>query len=293
MNSALLFTDLDGSLLDHDTYSHKAASPTLAVLKSLAVPVIPTTSKTLAELLPIRAALNNTDPFIVENGAAIYIPVGYFTKQPDNSTLYVKDGEEFWEYSQAPSRAHWQQLLNKLSDQFNDKFSEKYIDFQHLGTQGIADLTGLSLTQAALANQRGFSEPIHWLGNDAEKKQFIAALESIGAHIVEGGRFLHLIDRHACKGAAMQRLTASFKENGKHNQYICIAAGDSHNDISMLEVADISAVIRSPVHSAPILKREENDYISEHFGPEGWNEVIARILETDIKEKEITEKIEN
>ena len=284
MNRPLLFTDLDGSLLDHDTYSHTAASPTLAVLKSLAIPVIPTTSKTLAELLPIRAALNNTDPFIVENGAAIYIPVGYFEQQPDNTTLCIKEGLEFWEYSQAPSRAHWQQLLSKLSEQFNDQFSEKYINFQQLGTQGIADLTGLSLAQAALANQRGFSEPIHWLGNNAEKKQFIAALESIGAHIVEGGRFLHLIDRHACKGAAMQRLTASFKENGKHNQYICIAAGDSHNDISMLEAADIAAVIRSPVHSVPILKRKEKTYLSEHFGPSGWNEVIAKILEKDITE---------
>jgi len=247
----------------------------------LAVPVIPTTSKTLAELLPIRAALNNTDPFIVENGAAIYIPVGYFEQQPDKTTLCIKEGLEFWEYSQAPTRAHWQQLLSKVSEQFGDQFSGKYINFQNLGTQGIADLTGLPLTQAALANQRGFSEPIHWLGNDAEKKQFIAALESIGAHIVEGGRFLHLIDAHACKGAAMQRLTSSFKANGKHNNYICIAAGDSHNDISMLEAADIAAVIRSPVHSAPILKREENNYISEHFGPEGWNEVIAKILKTE------------
>ncbi|MFB1002259.1 MAG: mannosyl-3-phosphoglycerate phosphatase, partial [Pseudomonadales bacterium] len=63
MNRPLLFTDLDGSLLDHDTYSHAAASPTLAVLKSLAVPGRPTPRNTLAELLPIRAALNNTDPF--------------------------------------------------------------------------------------------------------------------------------------------------------------------------------------------------------------------------------------
>ena len=282
MNRPLLFTDLDGSLLDHDTYSHKAASPSLAALKSLAVPVIPTTSKTLAELLPIRAALNNTDPFIVENGAAIYIPVGYFEQQPDNTTLYIKEGFEFWEYSQAPTRAHWQQLLRKISAQFDDQFSGKYIDFQNLGTQGIANLTGLSLTQAALANQRGFSEPIHWLGNNVEKKQFIAALESIGAHIVEGGRFLHLIDRDACKGAAMQRLTASFKENGKHRHYICIAAGDSHNDISMLEAADIAAVIQSPIHSAPTLKRTEKTYLSEHFGPEGWNEVIAKILKNDI-----------
>lgn len=274
MNKPLLFTDLDGSLLDHHSYSHHAANKALALLKKSSVPVMPTTSKTLAELLPIRTALNNNDPFIVENGAAIYIPVGYFKQQPDDTTLYTKAGQDFWQYSQAPSRAHWQQLLNQVSD----AFAGQYIDFQHLGTAGVAEVTGLSLAQAALANQRGFSEPIHWLGNAAEKKRFIQQLENLGAHIVEGGRFLHLIDKNACKGTAMQRLKQSFTNNDNRQTYISIAAGDSHNDISMLEAADIAAVIRSPAHATPILKRNQKTYVSEKFGPEGWDEVIPKIL---------------
>lgn len=277
INKPLLFTDLDGSLLDHDSYSHLAASEALAQLKSLSIPVIPTTSKTLAEVLPIRAALNNNDPFIVENGAAIYIPVGYFTQQPSDTTLCIKAGIEFWEYSQAPTRAHWQQLLSQVGAQF----AGQYIDFQHLGTRGVAEVTGLTLEQAALANQRGFSEPIHWLGSDIEKKAFIQQLEKMGAHIVEGGRFLHLIDRHACKGAAMQRLKQSFLENSRNDNYISIAAGDSHNDISMLETADIAAVIRSPAHAAPVLNRNEKNYLSDSFGPKGWNELIPKILTTE------------
>lgn len=278
MNKPLLFTDLDGSLLDHDNYSHLAASEALALLKLLSVPVIPTTSKTLAEVLPIRKALDNHDPFIVENGAAIYIPVGYFKQQPSDTTLCTKADVEFWEYSQAPTRKHWQQLLSQV----NEQFAGQYIDFQHLGTSGVAELTGLSLEQAALANQRGFSEPIHWLGSDIEKQQFILQLEKMGAHIVEGGRFLHLIDRHACKGAAMQRLIQSFKENDSTHHYISIAAGDSHNDISMLEAADIAALIRSPVHTTPKVNRNEKTYLSTHIGPEGWNEVISKILANEI-----------
>ena len=279
INKPLLFTDLDGSLLDHDSYSHLAASEALAQLKSLSIPVIPTTSKTLAEVLPIRAALNNNDPFIVENGAAIYIPVGYFKQQPSDTTLCIKAGIEFWEYSQAPTRAHWQQLLGTVSEQF----SGQYIDFQHLGTSGVAEVTGLTLEQAALANQRGFSEPIHWLGSDIEKQQFIQQLEKMGAHIVEGGRFLHLIDRHACKGAAMQRLKQSFiaSNDNDNDNYISIAAGDSHNDISMLEAADIAAVIRSPAHPAPLLSRKTKTYFSESTGPKGWNETIHKILITE------------
>ena len=274
MNRALLFTDLDGSLLDHDSYSHLAASETLALLKSSSVPVMPTTSKTLAEVLPIRSALSSNDPFIIENGAAIYIPAGYFKQQPADTTLCTKGGYEFWEYSQAPSRAHWQQLLSQVSKDF----AGQYIDFQHLGTSGVADVTGLTLEQASLANQRGFSEPIHWLGSNTEKQHFIAQLKTLGAHIVEGGRFLHLIDHQAYKGAAMQWLTQCFKENDRSKNYISIAAGDSHNDISMLEAADIAAVIQSPAHTAPILNRKEKIYLSKHFGPKGWNQVVAKIL---------------
>ena len=69
------------------------------------------------------------------------------------------------------------------------------------------------------------------------------------------------------------------------NNYLSIAAGDSANDISMLNVADFSAVIRSPVHSRPKLKNEKKCYISDQFGPLGWNQIINIILEENFKTK--------
>ena len=53
----LVFTDLDGSLLDHDTYDWQPASAWLTRLEQRAIPVIPTTSKTRAELLACNARL--------------------------------------------------------------------------------------------------------------------------------------------------------------------------------------------------------------------------------------------
>jgi len=73
----LIFTDLDGSLLDHYTYSFSAAQLALDVLERLKIPWIPNTSKTFAELRPLRAQLDHSGPFVVENGAAIYIPVDH------------------------------------------------------------------------------------------------------------------------------------------------------------------------------------------------------------------------
>ena len=85
----LIFTDLDGSLLDHFDYSFAPAEPLLKQLEQQAIPVICTTSKTLPELLNLRKKLKNTHPFIVENGAAIYVPEGYFNK--DTVHLFSPD----------------------------------------------------------------------------------------------------------------------------------------------------------------------------------------------------------
>ena len=73
---------MDGSLLDHHNYRFDAAIPTLEKLAKLNVPVIPTTSKTEAEVLALRLQLKNNHPFIIENGAAVLIPVNYFQKAP-------------------------------------------------------------------------------------------------------------------------------------------------------------------------------------------------------------------
>jgi len=74
----VLFTDLDGTLLDADTYRYDAARPALERLREHAIPLIICTSKTRAEVEPLRRKLENQDPFIVENGGALYIPDGYF-----------------------------------------------------------------------------------------------------------------------------------------------------------------------------------------------------------------------
>ena len=45
----VIFTDLDGSMLDAETYSFQAARPALQKLKKKQVPIILCTSKTRAE----------------------------------------------------------------------------------------------------------------------------------------------------------------------------------------------------------------------------------------------------
>lgn len=62
----LILTDLDGSLLDADTYGYEAARPALKSLRDRGIPLIFCSSKTFAEVEPIRHEMENTVPFIVE-----------------------------------------------------------------------------------------------------------------------------------------------------------------------------------------------------------------------------------
>jgi len=78
MARLIVFTDLDGTLLDHSTYKWEAAQPALRQLRLSGSPVVLCTSKTRAEVLPLRDQLKLTDPFVTENGGAIYIPRNYF-----------------------------------------------------------------------------------------------------------------------------------------------------------------------------------------------------------------------
>ena len=79
MGNLIIFSDLDGTLLDQRRgYSFDEASPALEAVRDKGIPLILCSSKTRAEVEVIRGRMGNEDPYIVENGGAIFIPEGYF-----------------------------------------------------------------------------------------------------------------------------------------------------------------------------------------------------------------------
>jgi HAD superfamily hydrolase (TIGR01484 family) len=72
----LVFSDLDGCLLDERTYRWDAARPALEALGSRGVPLLLCSSKTRAEMEALAGGLGLAWPFIVENGGALVIPNG-------------------------------------------------------------------------------------------------------------------------------------------------------------------------------------------------------------------------
>ncbi|WP_286240515.1 HAD-IIB family hydrolase [Neptuniibacter halophilus] len=263
----LIYTDLDGSLLDHYSYGFAPAAELLGRLAEHSVPVIPVTSKTRAELIPLRVALSNPHPFVVENGAAVFIPEYYFPEPVSGCEVY---GDFLCQRFSEP-RGVWQQLLIELKPLFTNEF----ISFSEAGVSGIIEMTGLSPASAALANQRDFSEPVYWLGSENRKQQFIRAAQRHGANVLEGGRFLHITGQ-CDKGKALNWLSERYRQFNPGNHFTTLAAGDSQNDLAMLSAADLAVLIRSPVHPPPVLEHPRLN-ITEAMGPDGWNEAVSRL----------------
>lgn len=257
----LVFSDLDATLLDHHSYSFEAAKPALKKLAELNIPLILNSSKTYAEIQKIRHALNNTYPFIIENGAAIVIP----------KNTFEKSYEEFIRFS-----IDHQLILKTLDDLKKQGFA--FQSFTDLSAHALAKLTNLSTEDAALAKQRFATEPINWLGAENELLQFKQALSKLDLNLIRGGRFYHVMGFFD-KGFAIEKLLKLYQQHHPKYFFTSIALGDSLNDEAMLNKADIPVVIKSR-QSKNIHLNNKNALYTAEQGPEGWNKAILSILDS-------------
>jgi mannosyl-3-phosphoglycerate phosphatase len=264
----LIVTDLDGTLLDHRTYSHAPVDATLQALEQRGVPVVFNTSKTFAELRQLRSELGNRHPFIVENGSAIYIPQNYFRAR-------VGDARPHGEYD-CLLLAQPVAAIHRWLAEIKGNLQADFVSFAEMSTEELAQATGLNRDQAAQAAQREFSEAIQWRDNEEKKALFQHAASAAGFKVLQGGRFLHLLGQ-CDKGHATLRLALEYNAQ-RGRKHAIVAAGDGPNDVDMLAAADLAIVVRSPAHDFPALPAGTRELRTSEYGPQGWAKVVDFLL---------------
>ena len=269
MEDFLIFTDLDATLVDHDTYGFEEARPTLEMLRKKSVPIIICSSKTRAEIEVYRQRMDLHGPFIVENGGAIFIPPATFDSPPEGMAMKGKYHVVELGTPYDVLRPMWQEI----------KVKEKLdmTGFSELTIREIVAHTDLPIAEARLAAIREYSEP--FLFNDTmERFQVLeSAAAQMGCRITRGGRFFHFTGPND-KGRAVQIVKELFLNASPDKKYTTVGLGDSANDIPMLRQVDIPVVIRKKSGKWESIEGMDSAIHSQSPGPKGWAEVIDQIL---------------
>ncbi len=258
----VIFTDLDGTLLHPKDYSFADALPSLNLIREKDIPLVLCSSKTRAELEPLRSRLRNEAPFVAENGGAIFTPAGYFPfldMPVGDAYLVTSFGTPYTE-------------IRKAFIRIREELRAAVKGFGDMTTDEVAALTGLSPDEAALARQREFGEPFIFEG--AVDDRFLQAIEQQGLHWTRG-RLFYLMGDHD-KGKAVRLLKQWFER--KHGMITTIGLGDALNDLPLLREVDRPVLVQKgdgtydrAVELPALIK-------ATGVGPKGWNQAVLELM---------------
>ncbi|MCU7852306.1 MAG: HAD-IIB family hydrolase [Candidatus Thiodiazotropha sp. (ex Monitilora ramsayi)] len=258
-----VFTDLDGTLLDHNTHDHTPALPALKRLRDLGIPVIPVSSKTLEELKHIREQLKLKGPAVAESGAVIAYP-GEKTQIAPPGYYLLRD------------------FL--IDHRANPAFGT--LGFGDMSLEEVMENTGLSRDDAKRAIKRLASEPFLWQGDSAGLITFRREVQAAKLRLLQGDRFMHLL-ADTDKGVAVRHVVNHLRSKGK-SVTRTIALGDSDNDRDMLLTVDNPVIIRKHDDSHLSLAERPDAIITDQPGPAGWNQAINQLLDQYVDQGSVT-----
>lgn len=222
----VVFSDIDGTIID-DKYNLKNTQPIISEILKKKVSFVLCSSKTRAEIEYYRNKLGIKDPFISENGAAIFIPKGYFSFQ----FSYSKQTDEFDVVELGISYSDIRKKIRNIEK--DGAFT--ITGFGDMTTEEVAKGTGLPLELAKLAKKREYSEPCNIVGITEE--EFNRLIKKEGLRFEKGKKYYNLIGNHD-KGKAVSLLKTFYTpEAGAIKSY---AVGNDQNDLSMLKISDCS-----------------------------------------------------
>ena len=263
----VVFSDLDGTLLDAATYDFQPAQPALDALRESGIPLVLTSSKTRAEMEYWRRRLDNQHPFVVENGGAIYVPEGYFPFSLPGAIR--REGYEVIELGRP-----YLELVRAL-DEAAEETGIPVLGFYRMRVGQIRGRAKLPLAMARLAKQREYDEPFEIRGSHPPDP-LLRAIERRGLRWTRGGRFYHVMGEND-KARAVSLLIEAYRRI--EPELYTVGLGDALNDVEFLRPVDIAVIVRSPA-ADEMQAALPAARVTQAPGPEGWNEAIRSVLES-------------
>jgi len=262
----VVFTDLDGTLLDAVNYSYEKSLAGIERLKHNGIPLIFCSAKTRAEQEVYRRKLEVFHPFIVENGGAIFIPSNYFPfpfsyHKTVGGLLVIELGIPCDEIKK---------VLGKVKEEGGLRFR----GFGDMSAEEVASESGLDIESAKLAKQREYDETIKFDVSGEEVSKALQKIRQVGLNWAHGGRFYDIIGDND-KGKAVRIVSNLYCK--LWGEIETIGIGDSLNDLPMLSEVDMPILVQKCDYSwekvdLPRLHKVQG------IGPEGWSRAIEAMF---------------
>ncbi len=269
LETLVVFADVDGTILDLDTYEAGPALEALQACQAMGVAVVLVSSKTRQELEELRARLGLRDPFACENGAALYLPRSDWA-QPAGAEPWGA----YWRIVLGRPRAELVSVLWKASSRAGVPVRA----FHEMNGAELAEVTGLAPAEARRAGEREFDEPFLVPGEDpAAVLRLASELESEGYGYSRGGRFHHVSGRHG-KGDAVRVLKELYRRARCPGARFA-AFGDAEADLPMLREVDHPYLVRRPDRTAAVAERFPGLRVTRLPGPRGFADGVRELLQ--------------
>jgi mannosyl-3-phosphoglycerate phosphatase family protein len=239
-------------------------------LRRRRIPLIFCTSKTQTEVKALRREIGNTHPFVVENGASLVIPAGYFptigpsTGRTKNITLVL--GRPYAELVRE---------LRAIARQTGVEVR----GFHQMTADEVARTTGLTVKEARMAQQRESGEPFVFRNaTPAKIRAFRKRAGERGYSVQKGGRFWHFAGDHD-KGLALSALIGFYRV-AWGTPIRTIALGDSGNDLLMLQLVDRPILMPKLDGSfaKEVVSQMPDIWRAKQPGSGGWGHALLRAL---------------
>ncbi|MGK7912746.1 MAG: hypothetical protein AB4050_14910 [Synechococcus sp.] len=276
----VVFSNVDGSFWDAGGAGIGAARPALAAIERRNIPLVFVSRRTRAELLSLQTRLELSHPAAFENGAAVFMPEGYFP------TSILDEG---WELDGDLLVRGFGLPYNHLRKVLQDVRVELGADIVGFGDWSEGELAlalGLSDADARLAHQREYSEVFTFAGSSQELEPAIARhhlqVSQLQSSSLQGQWYL---TGNTDKASAMQLLLDCYINHVGQVESLGIGTEDA--DIGWLRSMQQAVVLPGTVSEDAWWDKCPQDWERSHLpGAEGWNDAVLSWLEaTDSSEE--------